>query len=256
MKIYKILSILILCGFTGCEIQDVSNSFVDDNSTSKLLSAGETNPVHIEPVNTDEISPIIDKQFHQIRKETDIKLDEKKPPPLRLKEVVTPSIQPKFSKELLQAVGNWQKIPKSVFPLKNVSIREPVTFKLLGKNGQIMASIPFLSGKEVVAKSIVGTNLLISPTVASKLEAKISFENTDFQECVAFRFEMGKKIIKMRNATKNKSQNASNTSDSKNEKRGTADKGELLIPGDFGHGKFCICSDCRQKRLALTGSMK
>ena len=31
---------------------------------------------------------------------------------------------------------------------------------------------------------------------------------------------------------------------------------DLPIPGDFGHGKFCICKDCREKRLAATGSMK
>ena len=31
---------------------------------------------------------------------------------------------------------------------------------------------------------------------------------------------------------------------------------DLPIPGDYGHGKFCICKDCREKRLAATGSMK
>ena len=30
---------------------------------------------------------------------------------------------------------------------------------------------------------------------------------------------------------------------------------DLPIPGDFGHGKFCICKDCRDKKeLAATGS--
>ena len=31
---------------------------------------------------------------------------------------------------------------------------------------------------------------------------------------------------------------------------------DLPQPGDYGHGKFCICSDCRTKRLADTGSMR
>jgi len=31
---------------------------------------------------------------------------------------------------------------------------------------------------------------------------------------------------------------------------------DLPSPGDYGHGKFCICSDCRTKRLAQTGSIK
>ena len=27
-------------------------------------------------------------------------------------------------------------------------------------------------------------------------------------------------------------------------------------PLDFGHGRFCICKQCREKRLARTGSLK
>ena len=27
-------------------------------------------------------------------------------------------------------------------------------------------------------------------------------------------------------------------------------------PPYFGHGRFCICKDCREKRLAQTGSLK
>ena len=42
----------------------------------------------------------------------------------------------------------------------------------------------------------------------------------------------------------------------KQEDDNTVQTSDLLAPGDFGHGKFCICSECREKRLALTGSMK
>ena len=36
--------------------------------------------------------------------------------------IITEPIVPTFSKELLRAVSNWQKIPKSVFPLKSIQL--------------------------------------------------------------------------------------------------------------------------------------
>ena len=41
---------------------------------------------------------------------------------------------PSFSKELLQAVQNWKRVPPSVFPLGSVNVQSPVTFKVLSLN--------------------------------------------------------------------------------------------------------------------------
>ena len=72
----------------------------------------------------------------------------------------------------------------SVFPLRNVSIQESVTFQLIGKQNEIMASSPVPAGKEVVAKAIRGNTLLISPSVSSNLKATIDMEKTDFKNNV------------------------------------------------------------------------
>ena len=34
------------------------------------------------------------------------------------------------------------------------------------------------------------------------------------------------------------------------------EKDVIPDPLDFGHGRFCICKECREKRLAKTGSLK
>ncbi len=123
-----------------------------------------------------------------------------------------------------------------------------------------MASTPYPAGKEVVVKAVSGETLYVSPTIASKLQATIPMANTDFKQCVAFRYEMGKKVIEMRERLrKERALNAEKTNSSTDSSATTdapSDLDELPVPGDFGHGKFCICSDCREKRLALTGSMK
>ena len=42
-------------------------------------------------------------------------------------------IIPSFSKELLEAVSNWEKIPKGVFPLKSVQLFEDVHLEAKAK---------------------------------------------------------------------------------------------------------------------------
>ena len=255
MKIYTLFVALILSGFTGCEIQNATESFVDENSTSKLLSTENTEFIDTKAAPSKETLASERKQIQHIpEKITKIpKVPIVSPPS---SDLVKPVIKPKFSKELLQAVDHWKKIPKSVFPLKNVGIQESITFELRGKRGKIMATLPFPAGKEVVVKSILGEKLLISPTISSNLVAKINIEDTDFKECVAFRFEMGKKIIEKREMTKKKAQSTATNITNKVEKVVTPETDQFLVPGDFGHGKFCVCSDCRQKRLAITGSIK
>ena len=258
MKIHKILLLIFVFGFFGCEKQADYIPFKEVNSSKVPPPIQDETSYRKSKVIGETLSSEQEKrQNHNIETTSLPELLKVAPPTIKKSQK---RIEPEFTDELLKAVGNWKKIPKSVFPLKNVSIQEPVIFKLLGKNGQVMATTPLGIDKDVVVKGISDTKLLISPTLNSKFKTKIELEKTDFKKCVAFRFEMGKKALLAQKLTRseagNKSANqknkqrSSSTTDEKNEENPS------LIPGDFGHGKFCICSDCRQKRLALAGSMK
>jgi len=258
MKIHKFLLLIFLFGFFGCEqprehskIEEVNSTkvsppIIEKTSSTKPIVIGKTLSSEQEKGRTynREITSLPEQpnaQAFPIEKSPKV-------------------IEPAFTDELLKAVGNWEKIPDSVFPLKNVSIHEPVVFKLLGNNGQVMATTPAGIDKDVVVKGVVGTNLLISPSLNSKFTTKIELEKTDFKKCVAFRFEMGKKALLAQKLARAKaSSKLGNQKNKKTSSSATYEKNQdnpSLVPGDFGHGKFCICSDCRQKRLALTGSMK
>ena len=100
------------------------------------------------------------------------------------------------------------------------------------------------------------------------MRATIAMDDTDFKDGVAYLFEMRKrqredyakrKAMKEQTALVAKA----NSSQEPKIKSPTSPKPsssslfeDLPSPGDFGHGKFCICSDCRTKRLAQTGSIK
>ena len=254
MQIYKFFIIPPFLLFLSCEPQQPEPEVEELNTTEPkdIISKKETDPP--SPLQTKEIvkAPIVPSSPPKSQ------MIAEKPEPQIIQDQ-TP-IEPSFSEELLKAVSNWENIPRSVFPLKNVSIEEEIIFKLIGKQNEVMASTPFAAGKEVVAKAIRGTTLLISPSESSKLQATIDMEKTDFKQCVAFRFEMGKKIIELREQQRKerelaKREGTLSRSETK-EKEENINIEDMNIPGDFGHGKFCICSECRQKRLALTGSMK
>ena len=57
--------------------------------------------------------------------------------------------------------------------------------------------------------------------------------------------EEKEKFAKNNKATKPSIQASKNTNKNTNEDSSLFE--DLPIPGDFGHGKFCICKDCREK---------
>ena len=256
MQIYKIFPLCLMFLIWGCGTEDSYSE-----KTEEIEKVEDRNPEQ-EKAEPKKVQLTETKPAPQVPKEPspEAKVVPTHTTPPKKAISKTQAIEPEFTEELLKAVNNWKKIPPSVFPLQNVSIQESVTFQLIGKQNEIMASSPVPAGKEVVAKAIRGNTLLISPSVSSNLKATIDMEKTDFKQCVAFRFEMGKKIIEMREKRRKemalgKREGITAASSSK-DKQESDNMDELTIPGDFGHGKFCICSDCRQKRLALTGSMK
>ena len=178
-----------------------------------------------------------------------------------IESVTTPQM-PSFSKELLQAVQNWKRVPPSVFPLSSVSVQSPLTFKAISGQGQVIATSSLPAGKEVVALGLRGTTLTVSPSLRSPLRATIDLAETDFKQGVAYLFDLRKRQReyyereRQRKLAMAKSSNPGYKIVLQQEESTNSLFEDLPSPGDYGHGKFCICQDCREKRLADTGSMK
>jgi hypothetical protein len=181
--------------------------------------------------------------------------------------------QPGFSRELLAAVKNWTKVSPHVFPLKSIRINHELNFKVYTKSGQEVGSSFMPAGREVVAVGLQGTTLTVSPSVGARMFAKINIDQTDFKQGVAYLFELRKwqrrrqqellasQAIARQSAPSRPTRSPTSTRPATKPKNSGNKSDDSLFedlpqPGDYGHGKFCICGDCRKKRLAQTGSLK
>ena len=181
--------------------------------------------------------------------------------------------QPGFSRELLAAVKNWTNVSPHVFPLKSVRISHDLIFKVYSKNRQaVVGSSALPGGSEVVAVGLKGKALTVSPSIGANMFASIDIDQTDFKQGVAYLFELRKwqrrrkqelqaQAIVQKNSSPRPTNNpikprpSSKPPTSKKPSDNSLFE-DLPQPGDYGHGKFCICGDCRKKRLAQTGSLK
>ena len=179
----------------------------------------------------------------------------------------TPASKPEkapFTPELLAAVKNWAAIPRSVFPRPAVTIKEDVKMNIYSISGQVVGSSILPAGREVVAIGHKGNLLSITPGNKGTARGSISMDQTDFKDGVAYLFELRKRqraaLAAKKTEPKLKPTKPVVTSTARQtSKTVTTSKSlfeDLPQPGDYGHGKFCICSDCRTKRLAETGSIK
>ena len=247
--------------YCSCEqLKDFTSSKEDQNKTSTIADSSDAK---------DTEAPIINKP--EIPKEVIVVSE--LPPPLPEPEKTPPEVttnpllgdlssqpvQPEFSKELLEAVQNWQYIPPSVFPLASVTIKQTVEFIAKDKSGNILAQATKQPGDEVFAINISGRNLVISPSKLGNMKGFIPVEQTDFKQGVAYLFELRKKQNEEYERRKSQIANSKTAQPIKkniNKDVPTTSSEvslfeDLPIPGDFGHGKFCICKDCREKRLAM-----
>ena len=186
----------------------------------------------------------------------------------------TPSIPqaPAFTPELLRAVKNWQAVPPSVFPLGGITLKRGINFEIKTPSGQLIGNIPVAEGKEVVAIGLVDGQLHVSPSKISSQRASLPIDQTDFKTCVAYLFEVRKRqyaayeveVARRKTGLVARSQSpasrvSSRPSPHSRPKRGrrVPESGTLFEdippPMDFGHGKFCVCGDCRRKRKAAAG---
>ena len=97
------------------------------------------------------------------------------------------------SEELLKAVQNWDNVPASVFPLGGVFVDKNVTMEIFDTEGNIIATKEVPKGTQLVAKSLNGEILIVSPTEKSSMVAKVDLNGTNFKQKVAELFEVRKK---------------------------------------------------------------
>ncbi len=208
----------------------------DDNSNLSLLPVKEEK----EPAKIIESKPVAVVKDNS--------------PTLQPEDTSIP-IQPEFSEELLSAVSNWNKIPKSVFPLAAVTIMQAVDFSVKNNSGEIIAKSTIPEGSEVV---VVGANrdqLLIAPSKSAKMRGTINMDNTDFKLGVAYLFDLRKRQQReyQEHLKREEMKLSAKVSTDKPSPVQSEDLFEdIPIPGDFGHGKFCICNDCRTQRANMT----
>ena len=261
MKFKIPIYIFIVFIFSSCnQFKDDASKTVDQNETTK-----EEETVEIKSVVPPENKKNEDEKLALVP----LPPPPKPPAPIPgvSKQTTTKPTPPAFSPELLKAVNNWNKIPKSVFPLGSVTIKDNVEFIAKGTNGEVIARSIKQSGEEVFAVGMIGQDLILSTSKNGRMHGKISIEKTDFKQGVAYLFELRKKqrmeyeLRKTAIAKNNQKSPKNNQTSPRNSNIKQIDSGDSLfedlpIPGDFGHGKFCICNDCREKRLAATESMK
>jgi hypothetical protein len=177
---------------------------------------------------------------------------------------------PAFTEELLASVKKWTAVPASVFPLSGVTLKQPLNFEIKTPSGQVIGSFARAAGDEVVALALVGNQLHVSPAKTSKQRNVLSVDETDFKTCVAYLFEVRKRqreayeteLARRASVPSSRPSPTSNLRPSpslvnkpssarphKPSGRGTLFE-DIPPPMDFGHGKFCICGDCRRQRKA------
>jgi hypothetical protein len=97
------------------------------------------------------------------------------------------------SEELLKAVQNWDNVPSSVFPLGGVFVDKKVTMEIFDTEGNIIATKVVPKDTPLVAKSLNGQLLIVSPAEKSSMFAKVDLNDTNFKQKVAELFEVRKK---------------------------------------------------------------
>ncbi len=259
MHLITLLSIMCFLFFQSCEMMENNTEDVENNQSTELQPEVPEETSQVEPAEPEKEKPTPPKP---------VKIKPPAPPPPK-KSITTKPEKAGFTPELLAAVKNWNEIPRSVFPLRAVTIKKDVKFNIYSQSGQPIGSSILPAGREVVAIGHKGSILVVSPSNKGTMRGSISMNDTDFKEGVAYLFELrkrqriayaemkAKEAANLASVEPKKVSNPKPTVANVKERKATSSLFEdLPSPGDYGHGKFCICSDCRTKRLAETGSIK
>ena len=179
------------------------------------------------------------------------------PPPPPLMPPPAEPQEPVFSEDLLAAVKNWTRIPKSVFPASPILSTETINLVAKTSSGQIIGNSITPPGTELQALGLNGDTLIVANINNNRLRGEVNIDQTDFKQLLAYRFE----LYKRREAEKKITQSLEISKDSpkatdRTDVKNSEEIDQIPDPLDFGHGRFCICKDCREKRLSKTGSLK
>lgn len=255
MHKFTLFLLLLFLLFQSCEKLEKTNETSENNQSTEVVTDKPEQVSEVSPTKKMVVKP-------KLPKPTEIKLPPappKKPTPAKPEKAG-------FTPDLLAAVKNWSLIPASVFPLRSVTIKKDVQMNIYSQFGQPVGTSIVPSGREVIAIGHKGNLLTVSPSGKGTMRGTIAMDDTDFKEGVAYLFELRKRqraaLAKQKaKPTKPAEPVVVTTATPTNKTQKTATKTTSLFedlpqPGDYGHGKFCICSDCRTKRLADTGSMR
>ena len=81
-------------------------------------------------------------------------------------------------------VGNWKEIPNSAFP-RQVTVKVKAKYIFAGGAGS--STVP--AGSKTTALSFSGDQLVIAPNAQSKINGKISIDDTDYKEILGAEYE-------------------------------------------------------------------
>ena len=233
--------------FSSCEKIPLTSEILE--KVSEQNKSVDQAPPPSTPLATQPPAPIQKKLPKKETKLTEVESIQPEKP-------VQPAPEPpKFSNELLAAVQNWTRIPKSVFPAKPVIANTPVDLEVRTSSGQVIGTSLNPVGTELQVLGAKGNTLVVANLHNSKLRGEVDIDQTDFKQLLAYRFELNQR--KKMEAQASRAQQAKLKAEESIEKpQQTQDLDIIPDPLDFGHGRFCICRDCREKRLAKTGSLK
>jgi hypothetical protein len=268
----------------GCEQMDDLNGqiFGDEVEAPEKSDAPQTDP----PVDAPPESPSPGNEVVN-RPTSKPPVTPKPRPPAPPKP--TGPVRPQASAELLKIVNNWRAIPASAFP-RQVTLAQPVDFVLRNASGNRVGGSTHPVGSKVFAFEQVGDHLSVGPSASSPMRSMVKLDQTDLKMVLTYAFAMAKhrqanvamtpprpvRTVITRPSvrptpqprpttnkprpTTNKPKPSTNkprpttTRPGQKPSKGKAPEGglfdDLPEPKDLGHGKWCVCSDCRKRRLS------
>lgn len=249
MKIFCLRSQIILACLllSACDKLPIPSEIKDTVLEQNVSKAAEPDITETTPAAPVELAQKIPEEKATKKPELSHQVREPLPPIAE---------EPAFSKELLAVVQNWEKVPKSVFPAKPVIISVPVNFEFKTSSGQVIGSSLTPAGSEVQVLAKQDSTLIVANINNNKLRGTVDIDDTDFKQLLAYRFEMYKKNKEIRLSRESQEPVSSKINSTPKTVQSTEAVEDIPDPLDFGHGRFCICKECREQRLAKSGSLK
>ena len=181
---YKPLTLVLFTAifFQSCEKftlpTDVEKAVPDQNKTLTIDEVGTPIPASTKPI---KVANTVEQEKEPVVIQQPVLQEDKTP-------TIIPE-KPKYSDELLKAVQNWTRIPKSVF-LPDPFYPRYLSILLTSS----VELLPTLSpaGSELQVLGMKGNTLIVANANNSKLRGEVNIDQTDFKQLLAYRFELNK----------------------------------------------------------------